>query len=101
MRRALALAALALGCAGCSLLYDPAKAPLPRCPVGPDACPAVPNAVAACAGSTCQYSCASGFADFDGNLAAVGSNGCEVSCSALEPLPIPSGVAATAGTSGA
>jgi hypothetical protein len=37
-------------------------------------CAVRPNTVASCAGGTCSYACAMGFADCDGNT----SNGCEV-----------------------
>ena len=48
---------------GCSVLFDPAKAPPRACPGSAAACPALPNATASCEAEACQYSCGDGFVD--------------------------------------
>ncbi len=67
---------------GCSLLFDPNRAPPKACPISASACPAVPNALANCEQQACRYSCASNFVDGNGDLDARESDGCEVSCAA-------------------
>ena len=77
MRRAHWLVAVFLG-AGCSLIFDPSKAPIVPCE--PSACPSRAHASSRCVQNDCAWSCAIGFADTDGDLASSTSNGCEDSC---------------------
>lgn len=75
---------------GCSVLFDPVKAP--GC-----SCPALPNAVAACADSNCSYSCSSNFVDGNGDLAEASSDGCELDCSGGAPPANPAALTARVG----
>jgi hypothetical protein len=78
---------LAVGLAGCSLIYDPGKAQPPPCPISPDRCPNEANASAFCQDTQCGYTCKVGYVDDDGDLGMPGSNGCETPCAACTPAP--------------
>lgn len=82
--RILLVAAVAVGAAGCSIFFDPAKAAV-GC--SPSTCPAFSNATARCEAGACVYACATGFFDENGDLNATASvrNGCERACSAAPP----------------
>lgn len=76
MKRLIVLAAL-VG-AGCSIFYDPSKAP--KVPCSPAVCPNRTNANPRCMDDACAYACVPGFADTNGDLTKGGSNGCEDAC---------------------
>ncbi len=48
------------------------------------ACPEIPGSVSTCTGSTCQYTCAEGFQDANGDLNTPDSDGCECNPSGQE-----------------
>ncbi len=84
--RAAVFAAGSLALVGCSIFFDPGKAP-----VGcrEDLCEARPNAIARCAGNACVYSCVLGRTDPNGDLsAAKTSNGCEGCAPAATPAEL-------------
>ncbi len=97
-RATLLLVCLAL-LGSCSILFNPANAPGPSCPVGVDSCPARASAVPACEAERCVYSCVQGTVDLNRDLAAAeGSDGCETACADLTaPLPAPASLQAYAG----
>lgn len=91
-------AALAAFLAACSVLLEPGRAPPPRCPAGPDSCPARANSVATCQDVACVYDCRQGFLDANGDLGANPSDGCEIDCASLTaPVPAASWLIAEVG----
>ncbi len=95
--RQLSAAALLLALAGCSLLFDPSKAPPRGCPATAAACPALPNATAACADDVCAYSCDQDYVDANGDLQQGTSDGCEQTCAQGAAPENPAALVATVG----
>ena len=75
-----AIFALCILLSGCSIVFNPDKAPSVLCPTSPASCPAVTHAIAGCSDADCKYSCADNFVDADGDLTATSTNGCELDC---------------------
>lgn len=81
----------------CSILLDPAKVPALTCPAQPTSCSVRANATARCEGAACAWTCETGFADVDQDLALQASTGCEVQCSMTSAPPNPIDITATVG----
>jgi hypothetical protein len=63
---------------GCSIFFDPGKAP--RIPCTPEACPVRAGATARCDDEVCVYNCTTGAADTNEDLNDGGTDGCEDVC---------------------
>ncbi|MBL9037099.1 MAG: hypothetical protein JNG84_01170 [Archangium sp.] len=85
---------LLFAASGCSVLFNPDRAPATACPAGVAACPSRVNATASCADELCVYACQSGFTDVDLDP----STGCEQSCDAAPLPPNPGALTAAVGS---
>jgi hypothetical protein len=102
MKRLVALA-LALTASGCTCIFNPDRVRPPVCPHTSDFCGAQTNASAACVadgGTSCEYTCAAGFVDSNGDLGNEGGDGCDYSCAGAVVPTNPQGLVATVGVPG-
>jgi len=81
----------------CTILFDPSKAKTKGCPDSPAGCPALSNATAACADTSCQYSCVEHFIDGNSDLQKPGSDGCELDCTGGQAPQNPASLTAVVG----
>lgn len=72
--RALGWAVVAVALTGCSIFFDPTKAPVACVATN---CAVLPQATARCENGKCAYSCLAGRTDPNGDLGNASGNGCE------------------------
>lgn len=81
----------------CTIIFNPDKAKTKGCPDSPAGCPALSNATASCADTSCQYSCVEHFVDGNADLQKAGSDGCELDCTSGQAPQNPASLTAVVG----